>query len=74
MADHIRLWKLERDRFTFTSAIAYTQFDSSDAYERLEQFVNTRDINLWSSADARMIIVPIDARDDVKTFWRNRRN
>ena len=85
VADQIRLWQLERDRFTFTAAVAYSQFDGIDDYQDVLAYAVENGSALrcafdasaeclrWSSDDARMIVVDESKHDDVKAYFKRRK-
>jgi len=71
VADQLRLWEMERDRFTFQPATAYSQFDSDDAYRQLHTFTKENDMQLWCRDEARMIIVSENDHVAVREYWKS---
>ena len=71
VADQIRLWEQERDRFIFTEGVLYNQFLSQADYEVVKNYAENLNYLVWSNARNRTIIVTKEGHDPVRKFWKH---
>nr|CAG4650090.1 EOG090X04KD [Sida crystallina] len=70
IADQIKLWELERDRFTFNEGVLYNQFLSQDDFLVLKNYAQELGVLVWQNTDKRTMVVTKNGHDDVKKFWK----
>lgn len=70
IADQIKLWAMERDRFSFKEGVLYSQFDSQADFEILKNYAQDRGVLVWHSSNARKMVVTKPGHDEVKKFWK----
>ena len=70
VADQIRLWELERDRFVFTPVSMYCNFQSEEDYQQLANFARRDGCVQWQSAQKRLLLLSADSHNRVKSFWK----
>lgn len=70
IADQIKLWSDERDRFTFSDGILYNQFHTQSDFEVLKNYALDRGVLVWSKDQSRTMIVTKEGHDEVKKFWK----
>ncbi|XP_037940570.1 general transcription factor IIH subunit 4-like [Teleopsis dalmanni] len=68
--DQMRLWELERNRFTFTEGVVYNQFLSQADFITLRDYANSSDALIWQNERTRTMVVTRNGHDDVKRFWK----
>ena len=70
IADQIKLWAIERDRFTFNEGVLYNQFLSQADFEVLKNFAQELGVLVWHNTARRTMVVTKNGHDDVKKFWK----
>lgn len=70
VVDQIRLWENERNRFTFTEGVAYSQFLSQSDFIMLRDYALSINVLLWQNETKRTMVVKKGGHDDVKRFWK----
>ncbi|XP_049806334.1 general transcription factor IIH subunit 4 isoform X2 [Schistocerca nitens] len=70
IVDQIKLWENERNRFSYTEGVLYSQFLSQADYEVVRDHAQELGVLIWSSTARRTIIVTRVGHDDVKKFWK----
>ena len=70
IADQIKLWSDERDRFTFSEGVLYNQFHTQSDFELLRNFAQERGLLVWSKDVGRTMVVTKEGHDDVRKFWK----
>ncbi|KAK9507244.1 hypothetical protein O3M35_007148 [Rhynocoris fuscipes] len=70
VSDQINLWEKERDRFSFTDGVLYSQFLSHSDYAVLKDFATDLGVVVWQSDKKRTIVVTKQGHDEVKKFWK----
>lgn len=70
IVDQIKLWEMERDRFTFTDGVLYNQFLSQADYELLRNYSQDRGVLVWKNDQTRVMIVSKAGHDPVKKYWK----
>nr|CAG4640791.1 EOG090X04KD [Eulimnadia texana] len=70
VADQIKLWELERDRFTFSEGVLYNQFLSQADFEVLKNYAKELDVLVWHNPNKRTMVVTKEGHEDVKKFWK----
>nr|CAG4650904.1 EOG090X04KD [Simocephalus serrulatus]SVE94182.1 EOG090X04KD [Simocephalus serrulatus] len=70
IADQIKLWALERDRFIYKDGVLYNQFDSQADFEILKNYAQDRGVLVWHNTNGRKMVVTKNGHDDVKKFWK----
>ena len=70
VADQIKLWELERDRFVFNEGVLYNQFLSQADFEVLKNYAQELGVLIWHNTPKRTMIVTKNGHDDVKKFWK----
>lgn len=70
VVDQIKLWEIERNRFSFTSGVLYNQFVVQADFEMLRNFARDRGCLTWENADKRLMVVTREGHDEVKRFWK----
>ncbi|XP_064457313.1 general transcription factor IIH subunit 4-like [Ornithodoros turicata] len=71
--DQLRLWELERDRFTFTGGVLYSQFISQGDFQMLRNYASDLGVLIWDNPSKRVMVVSRNGHDDVKRFWKRHR-
>merc|ERR1712071_586144 len=71
IADQIKLWAIERDRFTFNEGVLYNQFLSQADFEVLKNFAQELGVLVWHNTARRTMVVTKNGHDDVKNSGRN---
>jgi transcription initiation factor TFIIH subunit 4 len=70
IADQIRLWEKERDRFIFKPGVLYSQFLSQGDFEILRNYARDAGYLVWDNASKRAMVVSQDGHEDVRLFWK----
>lgn len=70
IADQIKLWSNERDRFGYKEGVLYTQFDSQADFDMLKNYAQDRGVLVWHSTTGRKMVVTKAGHDEVKKFWK----
>lgn len=70
IADQIKLWADERDRFTFSEGVLYNQFHTQSDFEVLKNYAQDRGVLVWYKDNGRTMIVTKEGHDEVKKFWK----
>ncbi|GLV43554.1 marionette [Carabus blaptoides fortunei] len=70
VVDQIRLWENERNRFTFTDGVLYSQFLSQADFSALCEHAQSIGSLIWSNEKSRTMVVTKAGHDDVKKFWK----
>lgn len=70
VVDQIRLWENERNRFSFTDGILYSQFLSQADFSALYEYAQSIGSLIWSNEKSRTMVVTKGGHDDVKKFWK----
>ncbi|XP_014279328.1 general transcription factor IIH subunit 4 [Halyomorpha halys] len=70
ISDQIRLWEKERDRFSFTEGILYSQFLSHSDFSVLRDYASEQNCLIWHCDKRRTMVVTKQGHDDVKKFWK----
>lgn len=72
IADQIKLWSNERDRFTFSEGVLYNQFHSQGDFDMLKNYAQERGVLIWNSKPGvgRQMVVTKEGHDDVRRFWK----
>lgn len=70
IADQIKLWELERDRFIFNEGVLYNQFLSQADFEVLKNHAQELGVLVWQNPSKRTMVVTKNGHDDVKKFWK----
>ncbi|GAB6030558.1 hypothetical protein CHUAL_007424 [Chamberlinius hualienensis] len=73
VTDQIRLWELERDRFTFTEGVLYDQFLTVQDFETLRNYARDMDVLIWDNPANRVVVVSRAGHDSVKKFWKRQK-
>lgn len=73
ITDQIRIWELERDRISYNEGVLYNQFLSQSDFEILRDHAKERGVLIWSNPATRMMVVALDGHDDVRKFWKKRK-
>ncbi|XP_076308554.1 general transcription factor IIH subunit 4 marionette isoform X2 [Tachypleus tridentatus] len=71
--DQIRLWEVERDRFSFKEGVLYSQFLSQNDFELLRNYARDLGVLVWDNSSKRVMVVSRAGHDDVKRFWKRHR-
>jgi len=74
VADQIRLWEQERNRFTFTEGVLYNQFLSHADYETVRNYAEQQGCILWNNDTRRTLVVSQEGHSYVRKFWKQNRN
>ncbi|KAL3319228.1 General transcription factor IIH subunit 4 [Cichlidogyrus casuarinus] len=72
VVDQIKLWEMERDRFTFTEGCLYDQFARAIDFETVRDFAKSIDSLMWENEERRIVVVSKSGHDEVKKFWKQR--
>lgn len=70
VVDQITLWEKERDRFTFTEGVLYSQFLSQSDFNVLRDFAQDLGVLVWQNDKRRTMLVTKQGHDEVKKFWK----
>ncbi|KAL1140221.1 hypothetical protein AAG570_000153 [Ranatra chinensis] len=70
IVDQIKLWEKERDRFTFSEGILYSQFLSQPDFNILRDFALELGVLIWQNEKKRTMVVTKQGHDEVKRFWK----
>ncbi|XP_075216082.1 general transcription factor IIH subunit 4 marionette [Lycorma delicatula] len=70
VVDQIQLWENERDRFTFTEGVLYSQFLSQADFEVLRDHAHDLGVLTWQNERRRTMVVTKQGHDEVKKFWK----
>lgn len=70
IADQIKLWAMERDRFVFNEGVLYNQFLSQADFEVLKNYAQELGVLVWHNPSRRTMVVTKNGHDDVKRFWK----
>nr|CAG4643886.1 EOG090X04KD [Lepidurus arcticus] len=70
ISDQIRLWELERDRFSFKEGVMYNQFLSQVDFELLRNYAQDIGVLVWETPMKRTMVVTREGHEDVKKFWK----
>nr|CAG4641623.1 EOG090X04KD [Eurycercus lamellatus] len=70
IADQIKLWSNERDRFTFNEGVLYNQFHNQPDFDVLKNYAQDRGVLVWSRDVGRIMVVTKEGHDEVKKFWK----
>jgi len=70
IADQIKLWELERDRFNFNEGVLYNQFLSQADFDVLKNYAHELGVLIWHNTPKRTMVVTKNGHDDVKKFWK----
>ena len=70
IADQIRLWEIERDRFVFKPGVLYSQFLSQGDFEFLRNYARDQGLLVWDNPSKRAMVVSEEGHDDVRLFWK----
>ena len=70
IADQIKLWAIERDRFNFNEGVLYNQFLSQADFEVLKNYAQELGVLVWHNPPRRTMVVTKNGHDDVKRFWK----
>lgn len=71
--DQLRLWELERDRFTFREGVLYSQFISQSDFQLLRNYAADLGVLIWDNPSKRVMVVNRNGHDEVKRFWKRHR-
>jgi len=74
VVDQIKLWELERDRFTFSEGVLYNQFLSQHDFEVLRNYAKDLGVLVWENPLKRVMVVTRGGHDDVKRFWKRQKH
>lgn len=70
IADQIKLWAIERDRFIYKDGVLYNQFDSQADFEILRNYAQERGVLVWHTNNGRKMVVTKEGHDEVRKFWK----
>ena len=70
VVDQIKLWEIERNRFTFADGVLYNQFLAQADFEMLRNYARDLGCLTWESPEKRVMVVTKEGHDDVKRYWR----
>ncbi|XP_005176744.1 general transcription factor IIH subunit 4 [Musca domestica] len=70
VVDQIKLWELERNRFTYTEGVVYNQFLSQADFITLRDYAQSINVLVWQNERTRTMVVTKNGHDDVKRFWK----
>ncbi|KAG8039152.1 hypothetical protein G9C98_003459 [Cotesia typhae] len=70
VVDQIKLWENERNRFTFSEGVLYSQFLSQTDFETLRDHASSTGVLIWHNDRKRTMVVAKAGHDDVKRFWK----
>nr|SVE75697.1 EOG090X04KD [Daphnia hispanica] len=70
IADQIKLWAIERDRFIYKDGVLYNQFDSQADFEILKNYAQERGVLVWHTIHGRKMVVTKEGHEEVRKFWK----
>ncbi|XP_063225175.1 general transcription factor IIH subunit 4 isoform X2 [Bacillus rossius redtenbacheri] len=70
VVDQVKLWENERNRFTYTEGVLYSQFLSQVDFEVLRDHAQEQGVLTWQNPARRTMVVTKAGHDDVKRFWK----
>ncbi|XP_067643795.1 general transcription factor IIH subunit 4 [Eurosta solidaginis] len=70
VVDQIKLWELERNRFTYTEGVVYNQFLSQADFVTLRDYAQSINVLVHMNERTRTMVVTKNGHDDVKRFWK----
>uniref|UniRef100_A0A1B6C308 General transcription factor IIH subunit 4 n=3 Tax=Clastoptera arizonana TaxID=38151 RepID=A0A1B6C308_9HEMI len=70
VVDQIQLWENERNRFTFTEGVLYSQFLSQADFELLRDYAQDLGVLTWQNDKRRTIVVTKQGHEEVRKFWK----
>lgn len=70
VVDQIKLWEMERNRFTYTEGVVYNQFLSQNDFVTLRDYAQTINMLVWQNERTRTMVVQKNGHDDVKRYWK----
>nr|CAD7402489.1 unnamed protein product [Timema cristinae] len=70
IVDQIKLWENERERFTYTEGVLYSQFLSQADFEVLRDHALDLGVLTWQNIPRRTMVVTKSGHEDVKRFWK----
>ncbi|KAH8378824.1 hypothetical protein KR009_001670 [Drosophila setifemur] len=70
VVDQIKLWELERNRFTYTEGVVYNQFLSQTDFVTLRDYAQSINVLVWQNERTRTMVVQKNGHDDVKRYWK----
>lgn len=70
VVDQVKLWEIERNRFTFDEGVLYNQFLAQADFEMLRNYARDMGCLTWENPDKRVMVVTKEGHDDVKRYWR----
>jgi len=70
IVDQIKLWENERNRFTFSEGILYSQFLSQADFEVLRDHAQDLGVLTWQNPQRRTMVVTRAGHEEVKRFWK----
>ncbi|EDW41597.1 general transcription factor IIH subunit 4 [Drosophila sechellia] len=70
VVDQIKLWELERNRFTYTEGVLYNQFLSHTDFVTLRDYAQSIHMLVWQNERTRTMVVQKNGHDDVKRYWK----
>ena len=70
IADQIRLWEKERDRYTLRDGVLYSQFLSQNEFEVLRNHARDNGYLIYENPSKRSMVVSEEGHDDVRQFWK----
>jgi transcription initiation factor TFIIH subunit 4 len=74
VVDQIKLWEIERDRFTFSEGVLYNQFLSQHDFEVLRNYAKDLGVLVWENPQRRVMVVASGGHNDVKKFWKRQKH
>ncbi|KAH8370338.1 hypothetical protein KR093_003092 [Drosophila rubida] len=70
VVDQIKLWEMERNRFTYTEGVVYNQFLSQNDFVTLRDYAQSINMLVWQNERTRTMVVQKNGHDDVKRYWK----
>ncbi|TMW50221.1 hypothetical protein DOY81_004722 [Sarcophaga bullata] len=70
VVDQIKLWEMERNRFTYTEGVVYNQFLSQADFVTLRDYAQSIHVLVWQNERTRTMVVTKNGHDDVKKYWK----
>ncbi|KAH8256281.1 hypothetical protein KR026_012460 [Drosophila bipectinata] len=70
VVDQIKLWEMERNRFTYTEGVVYNQFLSQNDFVTLRDYAQSIQVLVWQNERTRTMVVQKNGHDDVKRYWK----
>ncbi|KAM7540514.1 hypothetical protein Aperf_G00000032999 [Anoplocephala perfoliata] len=74
LADQLRLWELERERFLAQDGCLYEQFTKNTDFEMVRDYAKSRNYLLWECPERRLMVVSKAGHEDVRVFWKQKRS